>query len=305
MKSNEEIEKFMQDFIKKGERAARLAEIRLEKAYRKKEESVSLEIKTKTRNFKDELLKNGFSEASYYVESRLWKWKYFKQTSKDVAFIVNLEAYHDYIEIYYGYTSTAFTKMAGCKDVLINQGVDSCDINVRQMIKYKINDAESNIYNKIKEFYLEYLNLSKEEIVSIKKEKQKEFFSKINIRLKSFGFKKKNNTWTKELEQNICLEICAQKSQYSDEYYFNISLYNIDVKFSTCFETRLTLNDKQIFNWQVLSEEELDEILDLLINKYLLFIINTPLNQFGEVENDDFILKCNKKVCDKCCFNIM
>lgn len=302
MNSNEEIEKFMQDFFNQQKEASNLVDLRLEKAYREKEKSVSQEIKDKTRYFKEILLNNDFFEALHYVENRLWKWKYYKQTSTDVAFIVNLEAYEDYIEIYYGYASTAFTKMAGSTDTLKKLGVSSEDINVRSMIKYKLNDNEEFIFSKIRDFYSKYFNLSKDEILSLKKDRQKIFIGKINDRLKSLGFKKKNNTWTKALDQNLCLEFNAQKSQFSDEYYFNVSLYNLAVKYPTCFDTRLTLNDKQIFDWQILSEEELNEILDILINRYLLLIINTPLNQLSKVKSDYFKLECNKKACKECSF---
>ena len=74
------------------------------------------------------------------------------------------------------------------------------------------------------------------------------------------------------------------------------------MKYPTCFDTRLTLNEKQIFDWQILSEEELNEILDILINRYLLLIINTSLNQLSKFKSDYFKLKCNKKVCNECSF---
>ena len=44
---------------------------------------------------KEILLKNGFKEAEFYVENRLWKWKFFKVTSEDVAFVINLELSYD------------------------------------------------------------------------------------------------------------------------------------------------------------------------------------------------------------------
>lgn len=166
MNSNQEIEKFMQDFLNQQNETQNLLNLRLEKAYRKKENSVKSEIKTKTRYFRDILLENGFSEAEKFVDSRLWKWKYYKQTFEEVAFILNLEAYEDYIEIYYGYASTSFIKMSGCENTLKELGVDSVDINVRNMIRYKMDNGEELMQNKIKEFYLKYLNFSKDEILS-------------------------------------------------------------------------------------------------------------------------------------------
>lgn len=274
----------------------------LEKDYRIKENSISSIIKIKTRTFRDVLLEQDFLEATKYVESRLWKWKYYKQTSEDVAFIVNLEAYTDYIEIYYGYASTAFTKMTGCENTLKEWGVDSENINVRNMIRYKMNDNEELIQNKIKEFYLKYFNLSKNEILAVRKEKQKRFINRINDKLKPLGFKKKNTTWTKNLVNDLYLEFYAEKSWYSDEYYFNISLYNNILKYSGCFDTRFNINDKGIFDWQILSDEELNEILDSIINNYLLLIIHTPLNQLCKVNNKYFKLNCKKKACNDCYF---
>ena len=95
----EMVKKFVGDNISSNKKI----DDHLEKMYRKKEKSLTKEIKNKTREFKGILLKNGFKEAEFYVENRLWKWKFFKVTSEDVAFVINLEPHDNYIEIYYGY----------------------------------------------------------------------------------------------------------------------------------------------------------------------------------------------------------
>ncbi len=192
--------------------------------------------------------------------------------------------------------------MSGSENTLKELGVDSVNINVRNMIQYKLNDNEEVIQNKIKDFYLKYLKLSKDELLSLKKDKQKIFINKIQDKLKPLGFKKKNNTWTRTIVKDLCLEFNAQKSQFSDEYYFNIRLYHVDLEYTTCYDTRLSVFDKGIFDWQILKDEEINEILDVLINKYLLLIMNTPLNQLSKVNNSYFKLNCKKKLCKDCVF---
>ena len=66
----EMVKKFVGDNISSNKKI----DDHLEKMYRKKEKSLTKEIKNKTRDFKEILLKNGFKEAEFYVENRLWNW---------------------------------------------------------------------------------------------------------------------------------------------------------------------------------------------------------------------------------------
>lgn len=166
MTTNQDIEKFMQDFLNQQKEAQNLVNLRLERAYKKKDESVDSKIKDKTRYFKSILLENGFFEPTHFVEHKLWKWKYYKKTLEDVAFIVNLEPSLDYIDIYYGFASTAFTKLTGSENHLVECGVETTSINFRNLIRYKIGDDEESVRIKIKDFYDEYLSCSKDEILS-------------------------------------------------------------------------------------------------------------------------------------------
>ena len=78
-----------------------------------------LSIKVKAREFKRKLLNEGFDEAKFYKENKVCKYRFYKKTIIDVAFIVNLEVFNDKIEIHYGYASTAFTKKTGWEDTKI------------------------------------------------------------------------------------------------------------------------------------------------------------------------------------------
>ena len=93
--------------------------------------------------------------------------------------------------------------------------------------------------------------------------------------------KKKSAKWTKFLDNDFCLEIEAQKSQWSDEYYFNVSVYHKDVQFPQCYGTRLITNGKGIYNWQLMTEEKLNCLLNEAIQNILMPIINTTLAELG------------------------
>lgn len=257
-------------------------------------------IKNKTKEFKALLLKNGFKEADHYKENKFCKFKYYKQTKKDVAFVVNLEVYSKYIEIHYGYASTAFTKMTGCADTLEKYGVDSCDINLRNMIEYSYGDSETLLWNEIKAFYDNYLNLSKDEILEVAREKKKAFLNKINESLKLLNFKKKNTTWIRCLETDYYLKFEAQKLQWSDEYYFNICISKMNDQPFVCYYSRVNTNNKGIYNWQIITDEKFIELMNSIINDYLLPIINTPINELGKKREIFSGCACSRKKCNNC-----
>lgn len=266
----------------------------LEKMYRKKEKSITIEIKNKTRVFKEILLKNDFKEAEFYVENRLWKWKFFKVTSEDVAFVINLEPHDNYIEIYYGYASTAFTKMTNCENALNKYGVDSDTINIRSMIKFKCKDDETITYNKIKNFYDEYNPLTKNELLELAKEKRKEFISKVNSKLKSIGMKKKSLTWTISLNDEYKLSLIMDKTRFCDCYDFYYAIHNVEenIPMKQCHSSYIAYeykNQRCHLNYQCYSEEELENFLNFIIDSNLLPIIKTK-----ESNLKDLIIKLNQ-----------
>ena len=261
---------------------------------------LSVKIKKKTKEFKKLLIKNGFIEAKFYKENYVCKYRFYKETIIDVAFIVNLEVFNNKIEIHYGYASTAFTKMTGCADTLKKYGVDSSDINLRNMQLYSYGDNESLLYTDIKEFYNQYFNFSKDEILTAAKEKKKTFLNKINEYLKQFNFKKKNTTWTRSLEENYYLEFYAQKSQWRDEYYFNIFISKNNGYPLGCYHTRVNTNNKGIYNWQVIMEDNFTELMNSIINNYLLPIINTPICELGKKTEISIGCACDRKKCSSC-----
>ena len=285
---NEQQQLIIQKFIDQQEESKKKFDEQLEKAYQKKENSLTENIKNKTREFKEALLKNNFQEADFYVESRLWQWKFFKQTLPNVAFVVNLEPHNDYLDIYYGYASTAFTQMAGCAASLNQHGVDSDEITVRSLIKYTYGDPELSIWSTIQSFYDQYANYSKDELLTLAKERKKDFLNAIKLKLKPLGLKKRGNRWSISLNQHYNLSFSVEKTRFCDSYrfFYDIQCVDSDNPYRYCCIIPIGYDykdEKQDYDWQCHSAAELDRFFEFIIEDILLPIINCDTLQLNDL----------------------
>ena len=203
---------------------------------------------------RNEILNSNFNEASDDYR----QFNFYRILNDKVAFIVNLRDKGDFIEATYGFTTIVdLNYFKEC-------GEDNDNIKLRCQ-KRIINDSdELNLRTEIEKVYNLYKNISKEDLLKLKKEKQKEFINKINNKLKPLGFKKKNTKWNKLLDNNFTLEIFIYKSQWSDVYYFDVSLYDPDGKDYSY--NRINTNGRGTYNWQVLTDEEINNLIDYIID---------------------------------------
>lgn len=241
-------------------------------------------------SLRDALLNANFKEAEWDFQ----QFGFYRCTLEKVAFIVNLKDYGDHIGVTYGFTSIAE------QDHLKRYGEDNENIKLRFSSVIKTEQDKIAVANAVKNVYDAYSDKSKDEILSLKKEGQKQFLQKIADKLKPLGFKKKGAKWTNALTEDFCLEFEAQKSQCSDEYYFNVSVYHKDVKFPQCYGTRLNTNGKGIYNWQLMTEEDLSCLLNGTIENILMPIMNTPLAELGGKRDIWQGCACPRNKCNAC-----
>ena len=241
-------------------------------------------------SLREAILKANFQEAEWDFR----QFSFYRPTLEKVAFIINLKDYGDRVIVTYGFTSIVD------QDHLRHYGEDNNDIKLRFCSVIKSEQDESAVAREIQIVYDTYLNRSKDEILSLKKERQTEFLQKIAEKLKPLCFKKKGAKWTKHLDGDFFLEFEAQKSQWSDEYYFNVSVYRKDVQFSQCYGTRLNTNGKGIYNWQLMTDEELNCLLEEAIQNILIPIINTPLAELGTRKEIWQGCTCQRNKCNTC-----
>lgn len=261
---------------------------------------LSSEVRAKMEQYRVDLLASGMQEPSKR-ESSVWHWFFYKPTTELTAFIVNLTGTDHYVEVVYGYASTAFTKFAGCENCLIESGVSDEEITIREKIVIRDEADEAASRNQIAQMYERYLRTPKDELLIEAKTKRKAFIQQIAAKLKPMGFKKKANTWTRTLEGEYYLSFNAQKSSFSDEYYFNVYIgKNGTNVYGDCYYTRVFPGDMCPMDWQALSKDEFEFFLNRTVVPALEQIIHTPLNELGKLPLVWASCSCNRKKCEQC-----
>lgn len=261
---------------------------------------VSDEMRAKMEQYRIQLLDAGMLEPTK-IESSNWHWLFYKPATALTAFVVNLHGSDCCIEVTYGYASTAFTRMAGDKNVLIEWGVSDEDITIREKIVIRGKADEEIAGCRIGEMYSRYLTTEKDDLLTCAKAKRKEFIQQIAAKLKPLGFKKRSNTWTRALELEYYLMCNVQKSDFSDEYYFNVYIgKNGTIDYGDCYYTRVFPDGMCPMDWQALSQKEFDFFLEHTVVPALQQIINTPLIELGKLPSIWSCCYCDRHKCERC-----
>ena len=243
-------------------------------------------------HFQEELIANGFLEA------REEKGHFYRQATEQTAFIINLTDGECYVDVLYGFATIPCVE--GKNNWFSIYGADVDDCHVRQTLCISEEYGEDLARQEIIDFYNLYKSFSKDEILLLKKERQKAFLNHFTLALKPLGFKKKRNKWLKELEGGHILTFEAQKSAYSDQYYLNVLISLPNVIYPACFHTRVDMFGITLYNWQLMSEEQIENLIKFTMDNYITPILTTPLYDLGKTE---FICKscvCPRSKCKYC-----
>lgn len=261
---------------------------------------LSDEIQIKMQQYREKLLDCGMLEPTK-AESSVWHWRFYKPVTELTAFIVNLKGNDQAVEVVYGYASTAFTRMAGDEEYLIRWGLSDENINIREKVVLCEEADEADAAKRIEEMYRKYLTVEKDALLVCAKEKRKAFIQQIAVKLKPLGFKKKANSWKRPLESDYYTMFNAQKSMYSDEYYFNIYIGKEGTNhYGDCYYTRVTSEGMFPLDWQALSKAEFDSFLTDTVVPTFERIIQTPLQELGKIPQFWSRCDCDRKKCEQC-----
>lgn len=226
---------------------------------------------------------------------------FFKPMTELTAFIVNLRGNDVSVEVTFGYASTAFTRFTGCENALIERGVSNEDITIREKVIIRDEADEIIAKNKIDEMYKAYQYVKKDDLLVLAKEKRKAFIQQIHTRLKPLGFRKKANSWTYTIDDTFYLMFNAQKSDFSDTYYFNVYIgKNGTNDYGDCYYTRIAPEDMCPMDWQTLSKDDFYLFLDDSVVPELVKIISTPLTELGQQAFYWPDCLCDRKKCESC-----
>jgi hypothetical protein len=258
------------------------------------------DIQAKMEQYRAELLAFDMYEP-IKRESSSNHWYFYKPMTELTAFIINIKGNEFYLEVTYGYASTAFTRMAGDENALVEWGVSDEDITIREKVIICDETDEATARLIIAEMYATYRSTQKDDLLLFAKEKRKAFIQQIQMKLKPLGFKKKANTWTRSLSDTYYLSFNAQKSAFSDEYYFNLYIgKNGTNEYGDCYYTRIAPSGMSPMDWQALNKKEFDFFLEKSVVPELEKIIGTPLAELGKIPSYWTGCHCNHQKCESC-----
>ena len=226
---------------------------------------------------------------------------FYKPMTELTAFIVNMRGTESHVEVTYGYASTAFTRMKGDENRLIEWGVDDEYITLRERIVLRDESDERLAKESIARMYTAYQDTEKGDLLLLAKEKKKAFLMQIHAKLKPLGFRKKASTWTHTLSDPFYLMFNAQLSAFSDEYYFNVYIGKNGTKdYGDCYYTRIAPDGISPLDWQTFGRDAFDAFLEATAVPKLMEILNTPLEALGVLPAYHEGCHCRRDKCKHC-----
>ena len=204
-----------------------------------------------------ELLAHGFCRAKENPN------RFYKFTGDYIAFIVNLKEGEFYPSVFYGYA--LIWRSEEILESFLREGDDGSFCKLRGEADLSCEAEEAAAREAIATLYEKYKTADREEIQTAAKERNKEFIGIIAKALKPLGFKKTGTKWHCELNDRLKLWFEAQKSQFADEYYFNVIISPNDDFYNHLHYER-PLGNKTV-DWQLISREEEEKFfLDIAEN---------------------------------------
>lgn len=241
------------------------------------------------------LIDNGFTQSSIYQD------RFYKYLTNQTAFIINVRDHGKFISIVYGINTVSLDKEL--RNHFENFSETDDNITLRKNISFSNLEEEILVNNIIKEFYYKYETLNKEQLLTVAKEKRKEFIDCFKTLLKPYGLKKKSNKWSKDLDENLTLNFHLNKSIYSDVYYLDLWINVQDKPNRLCYSKRYSYYNNYAINWQFLNLNEFMQYLKKTLIEDIDLIINSKIDDLhlkDEIIENSF---CEKNICDNCKFN--
>lgn len=241
------------------------------------------------------LIDNGFTQSNIYQD------RFYKYLTNQTAFIINVRDHGKFISIVYGINTVSLDKEL--RKHFENFSETDDNITLRKNISFSNLEEEILVNNIIKEFYYKYETLSKEQLLTVSKEKRKEFIDCFKTLLKTYGLKKKSNKWSKDLDENLTLNFYLNKSNYSDVYYLDLWINVQDKPNRLCYSKKYSYYNNYAINWQFLSLNEFMQYLKKTLIEDIDLIINSKIDDLHLKDETFENMFCEKNICDNCKFN--
>ncbi len=218
--------------------------------------------------YRQKLLCAGFCPTTKYLH------RFYKAVNSEAAWIIHLVEDEYCLMLYYGCTTIPATEDA--LDWLAQQGEDMDTCKLRSSVCIASEEDEAQAAVLLSDFFAEWHDPTKKAIVQRHKALQKEFLARIQDRLAPLGFRKKAGKWSIAAGDRIIV-FEVQKSYFADQMYFNIYVFRA-ATYTGIYSPRELYQrvapfGKDCYNWQLLSESQINTLLDYAVDKLLLPLI--------------------------------
>ncbi len=207
--------------------------------------------------------------ASGFTAAECIPTHFYRLTGDHTALIVNLTDHSDEygvaVEITYGVTAIGMA--ADFEAYFTRHGEDSNTCKLRHTLYITDTVGAAAADTAIRAAFATYTTLDRDAVRAMAKERQKAFIDRFHATLKPLGYKKKAHRWQKALPSGWTVEFDAQKSAYSDQFYFNYAAYRAtDNRYLPLIGGRLnwTKPDGQasdIYDWQLMTDRAVDALI--------------------------------------------
>lgn len=219
--------------------------------------------------------------------------RYWTRTPGGFAYVLNLLPQDDGLLIEAGFlfpTEWEFVASIGERDMSIRLRV------IRRVCTEEALHAAMADVDTLREAWF---GATREELKAHIAALQKAFLQRITSQLKPLGFRKKAANWTFQRCDGYEVVWNAQKSLYSDGYYFNLYLHRVGMRELYGCIYRRPLGE--LLDWQTIPGEEFDARLSAVIEQYIRPMTTLPLEAIAH-DSDRFGRPhlCTPRRCPDC-----
>ena len=224
---------------------------------------------------------------------------FYKLINDRTAFVLNVSDAGDCIQVVYGFTEVRNV------EYFTTHTLSDTDILLRHVAIIRTEEDEAAAAEKIRLVFDKYQSTSVEELSAIRAEREKAFLAHVHARLHQIGMeqqdmKNQDSKWRKDMEQGLEAIFMAFREDRRDLYSFDVFVRRIEASRSRCFHQNFPHDSLSRVDPQLMTEQELDALLDLAIEDCLLPILQNPLSILGK---DPMIwagCTCNRRECGEC-----
>lgn len=222
----------------------------------------------------DELIRAALPKTTLLNACTDREGRFWEKAPHGFAYVLNLLPQEDALLIEAGFLFPADW------DFIASIGERDTGIRLRVIRRVRTEEELHAAMAEVEALRNTWFNATREELKAHIAALQKAFLQRITAQLKPLGFRKKAANWTYQRGDGYEVVWNAQKSLYSDGYYFNLYLHRVGMReLYGCIDTRPM---GKLLDWQTVPGEVFDAQLAAVIERSIRPLMTLPLAEIAQ-----------------------